>query len=82
MKTSKPQKFNLIEGGMQKFEESSGFRRKVDEIRREVTRKYLPALANEKNGVRRIFIKIKIALEIRKRIHMLSSLKNLHVVNG
>ena len=81
METSNPNKFKLVDGGRDEFEGTNEFRNKVEEIRKDVTAKYLPILSNERNWLGRLFIKVKIEIEIRKRIQALSSSKNLHVVN-
>jgi len=81
METSNPNKFKLVDGGRDEFEGTNEFRNKVEEIRKAVTAKYLPILSNERNWLGRLFIKVKIEIEIRKRIQALSSSKNLHVVN-
>ncbi len=81
METSKPDKFKLIEGGRDEFERTSEFINKVEEIRKELTDKYSQKLSNERNWVRRFIVKVKLEIEIKKRIRALSSLKNLHVIN-
>ena len=81
METNKPDKFKLIEGGRDEFERTNEFRSKMEEIRKDVTAKYLPTLSSEKNWLGRLFIKLKIEVEIRKRIQALSSLKNLHAIH-
>lgn len=81
MKTKPAELFNLIEEGRANLENTSEFIKKVDEIKKEVTDKYSLTMVNEKNWVKRILIKIKLQIEIRKRVRELSSLKNLHIVN-
>ena len=81
METDKPSKFKLIEGGRDEFERTNEFRNKVEEIRKDVTAKYLLTLSNEKNWLRRLLINVKIEIEIRKKIQALSSVKNLHAIN-
>jgi len=81
MEASNPDKFKLIEGGRDEFERTNEFRNKIEEVRKDVTDKYLPILSNERNWLGRLFIKVKIEIEIRKRIQALSSPKNLHFVN-
>ena len=80
MKTPRPDKFKLIEGGRDEFERTSEFMNKVEEIRKDLTDKYSQKLSKERNWIRRFLIKVKLELEIRKRIRALSSLKNLHVM--
>ena len=82
MKTNKPDKFKLFEGGKEEFERTDGFLNKVEEIRREVTNKYSKELSNERSWVRRFLIKVKLEIEIRKRIRALSSMKNLHIIKN
>ena len=81
MKTEKPDKFSLIEGGRDELESTSEFNNKVNEIKKELTDKYSQILLNERNWVRRLLIRVKLNIEIRKRIQALSSLKNLHTIN-
>jgi len=81
MRTRQTRPINLIEGGREKFERTREFRRKVGEIRKELTDKYSLTILNEKNWLKRLIIKFKLQLEIYKRIEELSSLKNLHIVN-
>jgi hypothetical protein len=81
METSNPDKLKLIERGRDEFERTNEFRNKVEEIRKDVTAKYLPTLSNEANWLGRLFIKVKIVIEKGKRIRALSSPKNLHAVN-
>ena len=82
METSKLDKFKLIEGGRDEFERTSDFINKVEEIRKDLTDKYSQKLSNERNWVTRFIIKIKLEIEIRKRVRALSSLKNLHAINN
>jgi type III secretory pathway component EscV len=80
METNKPdKKFKLFEGGRDEFESTRQFMAKVEEIRKDITDKYSEKLSNERNWVRRLLIKVKIEIEIRKRIRAISSFKNLHV---
>lgn len=81
METSNPGKIKLMEGGRDEFERTNEFMNKVAEIRKGVTDKYSPILSNERNWLGRLFIKVKIEIEIRKKIQALSSLKNLHAIN-
>ena len=82
METSKTnKKFKLFEGGRDEFERTSEFMNKVEEIRKDITDKYSQKLSNERNWVRRFIIKVKLEIEIRKRIQALSSWKNLHATN-
>ncbi len=78
MKAKQPGKTNLIEGGKENLENTNEFKKKVEEIKKEVTDKYSPNLLNEKNWIKRILIIVRRDIEIRKRISELSSLKNLH----
>ena len=68
-------------GGKERLENTNEFKRKVEEINRDVRNKYSLALLNEKNWTSRIFIFIKRKIEIRRRIAELSSLKNLHLAH-
>ena len=79
MKHTKP--FNLIDGGKERLEQTSEFQNKVDEIRKELSEKYSLTILNEKNWIKRLLIKIRLRIEIRKRIKELSSFKNLHFIN-
>ena len=81
METRKPNKLKLFEGGRDEFEGTNKFRNRVAEIRGDLTEKYSLTLSNERNWLRRLLIKVKLEIDIRKRIHELSSVKNLHAVN-
>jgi hypothetical protein len=81
METNKPDKFKLIEGGRDEFERTNEFAIKVEEIKKELTDKYSLALSSERTWVRRLLLKIKLEIEIRKKIRALSSFKNLHFIN-
>jgi hypothetical protein len=81
MKTKRAGKTNLFEGGRESLENTKEFKRKVEEINREVRDKYSPALLNEKNWAKRILITVRRQIEIRKRIAELSSLRNLHTAH-
>jgi hypothetical protein len=82
MQTRKKEKFKLFEGGRDEFERTAEFMNKVAEIRKEVTDKYSQKLSNKRSWVTRFFTKVRLEIEIRKRIQALSSLKNLHVINN
>lgn len=82
MKSKQAKPFNIIEGGRQELEGTNEFQNKVDEIRKELTQKYSPTLSTERNWLRRLLIKVKLEIEIRKRIQALSSLKNLHSIKS
>ena len=82
MKTKRAEQTNLIEGGKERLESTSQFRRKVDEIKKDVRGKYSPAILKEKNWAKRILIVFRREIEIRKRISELSSIKNLHAANS
>ncbi len=77
IKTTRP--INLIDEGKDNWESTDEFNKKVDEIKRELSDKYSLVLSTEKNWFKRLFIKIRLWLELKKRIDELSSWKNLHV---
>ena len=70
----------LVEGGMNKFEGTEQFRLKVAELKRELTEKYALRLSSETSWFKRLFIKVRLKIEIDKQIDQLSSDKNLHAV--
>ena len=82
MKTKQTRQLNLFAGGRDEWEETGEYRDKVNKIIREVTDKYSPALSNEPNWIKRIFIKLRLRNEIRKKIDELSSTKNLHTIDS
>jgi hypothetical protein len=82
METRRWNKFNLIEGGRDEFEGTNEFMKRIAEIKKEVTAEFFLTIAHEGNWLRRLVIKIKIENEIRKRINILSSLKNLHAISA
>ena len=79
MKIKTPQKINLIDEGKSNWENTDEFKKKVSEIKGELFNKYTLVLSTEKNWFKRIFIKIRLWLELKKRIDELSSWKNLHM---
>ena len=80
MEINDPNKSKIIEGGIDKFEETAQFNTKVAEIRRDLTAKYSEAVSNEKNWLKRFLIKVRLEIEINRKVRELSSLKNLHAV--
>jgi hypothetical protein len=72
---------NLFEGGKERLEKTSEFKRKVEQVIMEVKDQYSQTLLNEKNWAKRILIVIRREIEIRRRIEKLSSLKNLHTLH-
>jgi hypothetical protein len=78
MKAKRPEQSSLIEGGKERLENTSEFRKKVEEINRVVRDKYALMLLNERNWAKRILIFIRREIEIRRRTAELSSRKNLH----
>ena len=70
---------NLIDGGKDNWERTDEYNKKVNAIRRELLDKYSLVLSTEKNWFKRLFIEIRLWLELKKRIDELSSWKNLHV---
>ncbi len=80
MKTKQSEQNNLVEGGRENWEGTDEFQRKVEEIVKELTAKYSPALSNERNWAKRLLIKVRLKIEIRKKIAELSSLRNLFVI--
>lgn len=78
METKKVSNSKLVEGGMDNFERTVQFRLKVAEIKRELTENYGYILSREKNWLKRLLIKIRLKIEIDRKISQLSSSKNLH----
>jgi hypothetical protein len=81
MRTKRPGRSNLIEGGKETFENTDEFNRKVQQIKKDVRDQYSLSLSHERNWAKRILIIIRRELEIRRRIAALSSLKNLHTAH-
>jgi hypothetical protein len=73
---------NLVEGGRENLENTSEFKKKADEINKEVTAKYSLVLSSERNWVKRLLLIVRREMEKSKRIDRLSSLKNLHATHG
>jgi hypothetical protein len=78
MKANNKQRINLIDRGKVNWERTDEFKKKVSEIRQELLDKYKPLLSSEKNWFKLLLIKIRIWLETKKRIDVLSSRRNLH----
>lgn len=81
MKKGRTGQSKLIEGGMERLENTEEYKRKVEVIKKEVNAKHSLTFSNEKNLAKRILIVIKREVEIRRRISELSSLKNLHILH-
>ena len=77
IKTTQPN--NLIEEGKNNWERTDEFNKKVNEINRELLDKYSLVLSTERNWFKQQIIKIRLWLEMKKRIDELSSWNNLHV---
>lgn len=82
MKIKTRVKSNLIEEGKNNWENTDEFNKKINEIRRDLSQKYLPILSNEKNWFKRLLIRIRFWREKSKKIDELSSWKNLHLVSS
>jgi len=78
METNRQNNSKLVEGGMENFEGTEQFRLRVGKIKRELTEKYVLILSGEKNWLKRLLIKIRLKIEIDRRISQLSSGKNLY----
>ena len=70
---------NLIDEGKSRWESTDEFNKKVREIGRELSEKYIPILSAEKNWFNRLLIRIRCWREKSKKIDELSSWKNLHL---
>ncbi len=69
----------MIKRGRENWENTNMFQKKVDEIKKMLTDKYALSILNEKSWLKRLLLKIKLQIEIRKKIEELSSLRNLHL---
>lgn len=74
------EKIRIIADGRERFERTTEFERKVTEIKKEVKDKYSLILLEERSWIKRLVIRIKLNVEIRRKIAELSSDKNLHVI--
>ena len=79
MKTKVSIKSNLIDEGKANWESTDEYNKKVREISRELSEKYIPILSAEKNWFRRLIIRIRFWREKTRKINELSSWKNLHL---
>ncbi len=70
---------NLIDQGKGDWESTDEYNKKVREISRELSEKYIPILSAEKNWFKRLLIRILYWREKTRRINDLSSWKNLHL---
>lgn len=66
--------------GRESFEQTSTFRLKVDEIKKEVKEEYSLLLLKERNWLKRLWISVRLRIETKRRIAKLSSGRNLHLV--
>ena len=72
-------KSRIIADGRERFERSPEFANKVKEIKEEVNQQYALILLSERSWVRQQLIKIKLRIEVKRRIAKLSSSRNLHL---
>jgi hypothetical protein len=78
MKTKQTKPVNLVEGGKDEWEMTEAYRRNVTRIVRGVSDKYSVLLINEKRWIKRLLIKVRLEIEIERKIDALSSPRNLH----
>ena len=71
--------FKLVSWGKEKWESTTEFINRVAAIKKEVKEEYVGRLENEKNLFKKLWIQILILVEIRRRIELKSSHKNLHL---
>ena len=81
MKTKQTKPVNLVDGGKDEWEMTEEYRKTVTRIVEEVSDKYSILLTNEKNWIKRLLIKVRLEIEIKRKIDALSSPRNLHA-NG
>jgi hypothetical protein len=81
MKSKAARRIFLTAEGKDTWESTGEYNKKVSEIKRELIDKYSHVLSSEKTWFRRLFIKLRLWMEIRKKIDDLSSWKNLHVMS-
>jgi hypothetical protein len=81
MKTQQTKPVSLIEGGKDEWEMTEDYRKNVTRIVRDVSDKYSALLTNEKNWIKRLLIKIRLTVDIERKVNALSSLRNLHATN-
>ncbi|MEQ9442048.1 MAG: hypothetical protein RIG62_23615 [Cyclobacteriaceae bacterium] len=72
-------KSRIIADGRERFERTPEFANKVEEIKKEVNQKYALILLSERSWIRQQLTKIKLRIEVKRRIEELSSSKNLHL---
>ncbi len=82
MKAKPTNQTNFYEQGRREFERTSEFRKKVEEIKKEISAKYSMLISSEKNLIRRFLLRIKMDLEIRNRVKEISSNENLHLIKS
>lgn len=72
-------KIRFVKDGRRILEKTPEFKAKVAEIKKQVGDKYRTDLLKQKNLIKRLFIFVRLHLEVRKRIADLSSERNLHL---
>lgn len=78
MKKEAP-RLDLIHEGKDNWEHTSEFRKRMNEIRRDLSDKYALLLSKENNWFKRLLIRFRHVIEMKKRVDELSSWKNLYV---
>ncbi len=73
------EKTRIIADGRERFESTPEFASKVAEIKKNVKDRYSLILMSERSWIKRLMIRIKLNIEIERRIAELSSYRNLHL---
>ena len=78
MKTG-AKKDGLYDGGLERWEETDDYRKRVSQIVKEATETYEVQIRQEANLFRRLWLRFRLFMEIRKKVGELSSPRNLHL---
>ena len=78
MKIKQTKPVSLIDGGKDEWEMTEEYRKTVTRIVEEVSDKYSLLLTNEKSWIKRLLIRVRLQIEIKRRLDALSSPRNLH----
>jgi uncharacterized protein (DUF1015 family) len=73
---------NIIADGKRLFEKTKGVLAKTEQIRMEISKKYEPLISGERSYLKKLFLRIKMEVEIRRKLKEISSPRNLHVFQG
>ena len=74
------EKSRITADGKERLERTAEYEKNVAELKKEVKNTYAWRLLEERSWIKRLIIRVKIRIEIRRKIAELSSDRNLHLM--